>query len=168
MARPSKPTNLKLLEGNRGKRATSKQEPDPEYLEDLAAPGWLTPAARLVWDELAPVLRKQRLLTVVDIDALAAGCAELAMYRALHQRLEVDNLVIASTPAALNGAPAKGEHINPWLIVQGMSLKKAMGILRDFGMTPAARTRIALQPQGDLFGGEEAGNGTTGGRRYFS
>lgn len=167
MARPPKPTNLKLVEGNRGKRATSKQEPDPDYLEDLTPPAWLQAGAREVWDELAPHLRKQRLLTVVDVEPLAVACAELAHYRALHQTLGTMDLVKTSKPAALNGAPAAGEHINPWYIVQGMSLKKALNILRDFGMTPAARTRIALQPQGDLFPGE-GGNGTTGGNGYFS
>lgn len=162
MARPSKPSALKLVEGNRGKRATAKQEPDPTYLEDLAPPAWLNPAAAAVWDELAPRLRSQRLLTVVDIDALALGCVALAQFRAAHNQLDA-SLVKPSKPGdAMTGAEPRGEHLNPWLVVQSMAFKQAMTVLREFGMSPAARTRIAIQPQGDLFDdrqGGAAGNG---------
>ena len=66
--RPPKPTALKVVEGNAGKRAINKQEPDPNYLQDLSAPDWLTrvPGAVQVWDELAPKLRSARLLTCLD------------------------------------------------------------------------------------------------------
>lgn len=164
MARPIKPSNLKLVEGNRGKRALAKQEPDPVYLDDLAPPTWLSAAAATVWCELAPRLRSQRLLTVVDIDALAMGCVALAQFRAAHGHLD-ETLVKPSKPGdALTGAEPRGEHLNPWLVVQSMAFKQAMTVLREFGMSPSARTRIAIQPQGDLFDGSQDG---AAGHGYF-
>lgn len=150
--RPPKPTALKLVEGNPGKRAMNKQEPDPTYLRDLAAPEWLHPAARAVWDEVAPKLASAKLLTEVDVQALAMGCVAIAQYRQA-VRVAGDKLVKSKVVEDDEGKPIEtGEHLNPWLLVQSMSFKQAMAIFQQFGMSPAARTRIAIQPQGDLFG----------------
>lgn len=158
MARPPKPTALKLIEGNKGKRAQNKQEPDPEYLADLRAPSWLTGEAVAVWDEVAPNLRAARLLTKVDVHALGMGCVAIAQYRAAARR--ADGELVKSKTVEREGAPVEmGEHVNPWLIVQSMSFKQAMAIFQQFGMSPAARTRIAINPQGELFGGNGK-NGT--------
>jgi phage terminase small subunit len=74
-----------------------------------------------------------------------------------------DNLVKAKyvEDGAVGEPVATGEHVNPWLIVQSMSFKQAMAVFQQFGMSPAARTRIAVNPQDDLFSGK---NGTD----YFS
>lgn len=162
--RPPKPTALKVITGNPGKRATNKQEPDPTYLSDLAALEWLHPAARAVWDELAPKLSAAKLLTEVDINALAMGCVSIAQYRQA-VRVAGDKLVKSKVVMDENNEPVEaGEHINPWLFVQSMSFKQAMAIFQQFGMSPAARTRIAIQPQGDLFG---HGNQENKAAKYF-
>lgn len=163
MSGPSpKPTNLKLIEGNKGKRKLNKQEPDPEYLEDLTAPSWLPAAAQAVWNEVAPHLAKAKLLTHVDVPALAAGCVSVAQYRQAAV-LAGEDLIRAKHVQQEDGSVhSVGEHVNPWLIVQSMSFKQAMMIFSRFGMTPADRTRIAVQPQGDLF----AGNGSS--ERFFN
>jgi hypothetical protein len=49
----------------------------------------------------------------------------------------------------------KAEYVNQWMVAQSMSFKQAMSVFQQFGMSPAARTRIAVNPQGDLFGGEK-------------
>ena len=147
MARLPKPSALKLIEGNKGKRALNKQEPDPEYLSDLTAPAWLSPAAVTVWDEVAPHLRTARLLTKIDADALAMGCNAIAQYRMASKECE-EGMVLAGE---------NGKYTSPWMIIQSMSFKQAMTIFQQFGMSPAARTRIAVNPQGDLFGSDKTG-----------
>jgi P27 family predicted phage terminase small subunit len=140
-----KPTSLKVVEGNRGKRALNKQEPDPEYLEadSLAAPAWLDARATVVWNEMAPPLQKARLVAIIDVPLLAMCCVAIAQFRFAAEKVG-DNPVRAAEGE-------KGEMLNPWLIVQSMSFKQATAILREFGVGPASRTRIALQPQMDLF-----------------
>lgn len=156
--RTAKPTELKVLEGNKGKRSLNKQEPDPEYLEDLKAPEYLSSGAAKVWDEIVPHLRRARLLTKIDVPALAMGCTAIAQYRLAASRAD-DNLIKSKMVETEGGdTAAVGEHVNPWLIVQSMSFKQAMKVFEQFGMSPAARTRIAIQPQGDLFGKDQKGS----------
>lgn len=151
-----KPSALKIVEGNRGKRPLNKQEPDPEYVTDLAAPAWLDPAAAQVWNDVAPKLAKARLLTVVDVELLAMGCNAVAQYRRAAGQTGV-HLVRGKDGEDEDGAPKGNEYVNPWLVVQSMSFKQAMAVFREFGMSPAARTRIAVQPQGSLFNDPAAG-----------
>ena len=154
--RPPKPTALKLVQGNPGKRALNKQEPDPTYLQDLTPPAWLDESAAEVWRETAPQLRAARVLTEVDVQMLAMGCVAIAQYRRAVKRTGVD-LVKSKLSEDEDGNPVEtGEQVNPWYIVQSMSFKQAMAVFAQFGMSPAARTRIAVQPQGDLFDGAQS------------
>lgn len=154
--RAPKPTNLKLVTGNPGKRAINRREPDPTYLANLEPPTWLQPDAQLVWSEVAPRLARAKLLTECDVDALAMGCVSIAQYRRA-ARMAGEQLIKSKVEYDELGKPrapkpdAGGEYMNPWLIVQSMSFKQAMAVFQQFGMSPAARTRIAINPQGDLF-----------------
>ena len=164
MARPPKPTALKLVAGNPGKRALNKQEPDPAYLQDLTPPDWLPQAAQAVWREEAPKLQRAKLLTEVDTVAFAALCVAVADFRRAVAKTG-ENHVKAKLQEDKNGDVQEvGEHINPWYIVQSMSQKSFKGWAEKFGMTPQDRTRISLQPQGDLFGDQKTG----GAESYFS
>ena len=150
MARTHKPTSLKIVEGNRGKRAANKQEPDPEYLNDLTAPSFLSAGAAAVWDEIVHDLRSARLLTKLDVPMLSMGCEAIARYRRLTKQIDADGESIGSSD---------DDKKDQWIAttIQSMSFKQAMAVLQQFGMSPAARTRISIQPQGDLF--NETGSG---------
>lgn len=139
--RPRKPTALKLITGNPGKRALNKQEPDPDYLDDLDAPAHLPDKAKKFWNLIAPKLRKARLLTELDIGALEKLCIAEMHYWEVTEQIG-QKLVVTGKNA---------DYTNPLLNQQSMYLKQIMILYREFGKTPAARTRIALNPQGDLF-----------------
>ena len=53
--RKPKPTALKKLEGNPGKRPLNELEPMPQVTM-LRCPNWLEPEAKKEWRRLAPVL----------------------------------------------------------------------------------------------------------------
>ena len=150
--RSPKPTNLKIVTGNPGKRSLNKQEPDPDYLNDLTAPDYLSSNAQAVWDQIAPKLRESRLLTVVDVPILAMMCESIVEYRRATTNCE-------DTPLD-HSKKTGGGVLSQWKIVQSMSLKQIMLIAREFGMTPASRTRIQIQPQGELDFGD--------GQNYFT
>lgn len=153
MSNPRKPTALRVIEGNKGKRALNKQEPDPEYLDDLTPPDWLPTGAAQVWNEVIPHLRAARMVSKIDVPALCKGCVAFAQYR--HATIMLgDDYIKHGT---------KAEYINQWMVAQAMSFKQAMAVFTQFGMTPAARSRVAINPQGELF----QHNGTNG-NNYFS
>lgn len=160
MANPPKPSALKLIQGNPGKRATNKQEPDPAYLNDLRAPVWLPPAAKSIWDEIAPKLRAARLLSEIDVPMLEKACVAIAQYRRAARMVGEDMVIEGAEIGEVDGEVLrKPPQLNQWMVAQSMAFKQAMAVLQHFGMSPADRTRIAIQPQGDLFGGSEKKSG---------
>lgn len=165
MSNPPKPTALKLIEGNKGKRRLNKQEPDPAYLNNLAAPAWLPPGAKVVWDEVVPDLRAARMLSTVDVPMLAKGCVAIAQYRLATAKLG-DHLVLDGATTEENGKPTmKAAQLNQWMVAQSMAFKQAMAVFMQFGMSPAARTRLAINPQGDLLNDDKGKEST--GKKYF-
>lgn len=76
---PPKPTALKILEGNPGRRPLPEDEPTPEGHAE--PPGWMRPAARKIWDEYAPKLDYLGVLTDIDAEAFAQWCTLASMFR---------------------------------------------------------------------------------------
>jgi P27 family predicted phage terminase small subunit len=145
--RPQKPSHLKLVEGNRGKRAMNSHEPDPDYLNDLTPPEHLPVWAHSIWVDLAPKLRAAKVLTVLDTEVLAQLCISIAQYREATYRLNLDFISFGQ----------KGQSLNQLMVAQSMAFKQSNAIMQQFGMTPAARTRVVVNSQGDLFGNEKTG-----------
>lgn len=154
MGRPSKPTALKLIEGNRGKRAINGKEPEPDLLQDLEPPPHLAAPVAEVWRQLAPQLRKAQILTALDVPALEITCEAVAQFRLAMAKTE-DGKVLTKNPET--GSVA----LSPWEIAKSMAAKRALAMLREFGATPSARSKMMVEPQTDLF----AANGTG---RFFT
>ena len=90
--RRPKPTALKLIEGNPGKRPLPKDEPTPPV--GATKPKGLGAVASRKWDELAPLLTESRILTVVDAGALEAYCVAYEEYELAGQEIEETGLTI--------------------------------------------------------------------------
>lgn len=157
--RPRKPSALKLIEGNRGHRAAPAGEPDPAYLNDLRPPTHLPAEAAAVWAELAPELRKAMLLTHLDKLALEWLCVAAAQHRKATAETGDDRYIVRN-------AETGSLSPSPWLIVQSMAFKRAKVLADAFGMTPAARSRVIVNPQESLFPRDHAGPGNPG--RFFN
>ncbi|MEY5098136.1 MAG: hypothetical protein RJA36_855 [Pseudomonadota bacterium] len=155
MARPRKPTALKLVEGNRGKRAINANEPEPALLQDLDPPSTLPESTAVVWRELAPKLRRAMVLTELDTPLLEMTCHAIAMHR-----LAVEKT--ANGKVMMKNQETGSVSLSPWTMLQSMSFKQGLAALREWGATPAARSRVMVDPQQDLFG-----NAPTGTGRFF-
>jgi phage terminase small subunit len=70
--RPAKPTALKIIQGNPGKRPLNRHEPKPA--PRCARPKFLNGRAARIWDEYAPELERIGVLTAVDGHLFAAWC----------------------------------------------------------------------------------------------
>jgi len=76
-----KPTALKKLQGNPGKRALNKFEPQPPISHRTPnAPDWLTEAAKEIWIKNARSFWQLKLLTELDAMAFGAFCEWMALF----------------------------------------------------------------------------------------
>lgn len=159
MGRPRKPTNLKVIAGTDTKHPQNGHEPEPDLLEELEPPEHLPAKSAAVWRELAPVLRRIKVLTVADVVAFELLCDAIADYRRA-RGLRGDNFV---TTSPKTGA----EMLDQMLVAQQMVGKRAEAMMAKFGMDPASRTRIMIAPQGELFPPENPAP-QTGTGRFFA
>jgi phage terminase small subunit len=91
--RPPKPTALKLMTGNPGRRPLPKDEPAPPK-GDVLAPAWLKRDRRSMaaWNEYAPKLIEMGVLTVVDVAMFAAWCSLYAEFQKAPDRIPANRI----------------------------------------------------------------------------
>lgn len=161
---PPKPTALKLLAGNPGKRAINRTEPKPEPAKkgERRCPASLPPTGKRLWKSLVPELERLQLLTRIDDATLEGACLNYA--RALQARAIIakQGLTIVTDKGFVLPHPAVGIERNSWAAW--------LRFASTFGLTPASRSSIHIKPPENpadrddefLFGG--AGTGTNGKR----
>lgn len=144
--RKPKPTRLKRLTGNPGKRPLNDCEPRPEAVLP-SCPTELSPAAQEEWMRLAGELDKLRMLTNLDRAALAAYCEAYALWSEAITALRKYGTMVKSP----SGYPMQ----SPYLSVANRQAEIMMRIGSEFGFTPASRSRIEIprESEPDLFDG---------------
>ena len=151
--RKPKPTHLKLLEGNPGKRDLPKNEPVPRAAFPEKPDDFTTGAASDCWDRIVVELEAMAILHSADRDALVMYCEAWGTYRTAQ--------VSVGKGILINRGTDKEPHpvTNPaWRIGRdAMSILMRLG--ESFGLTPAARARIELpDASGDDLGEILRGN----------
>jgi P27 family predicted phage terminase small subunit len=132
--RPPKPTRIKALTGNPGKRPLNMREPRPEpALPDC--PPELSPTAQREWERLTAELAKLNLMTKLDRAALAAYCVAYAIWLEAMEQIQKYGTMIKSP----TGFPIQ----SPYLAILNRQAEIMMRIASEFGFTPASRSRIS-------------------------
>lgn len=144
MAPRPKPTAIKELSGNPGKRAQPANEPKP-VIKLPAPPRWLSDDGRAEYRRVGRLLVKIKVMTEADQVALAAYAQNYVMWVEAMQRIEVDGLVQTQ--------PSGRVTISPMFEVMKRAEQDMRRYLLEFGMTPASRTRVQAQTEdeGDEF-----------------
>lgn len=142
---PPKPTALKLVAGNPGKRKLPENEPQPDTLDDVAPPPHLVGDARREWKRLAPELKRAGLLTRLDVPALIMYFELFGVYRAA---LAACRQPGKRTRFQVVATGARGNPVDHPALRTMTRLHAQLGRLQaEFGMTPSSRTRVAASPQ---------------------
>ena len=93
--RKPKPTALKKLEGNPGKRKLNTKEPVPgKGIPDC--PKWLLPEAKEEWKRLCQKLSEMGVLTEIDMAAFAAYCQSYARWKEAQEHIDKLSSAIAN------------------------------------------------------------------------
>ncbi len=136
--RKPKPTKMKVLAGNPGKRPLNKNEPQPKSaIPDC--PKFLTKEAVLDWKRITVDLSALGVLAEIDRAALAAYCQVWARWVKAEDKLNQEGEFVQTK---------KGNEIqNPYLAIANKCLKQMREYLIEFGMTPSSRSRISGAPK---------------------
>lgn len=135
--RPPKPVELKVVEGNPGKRKLTAPPKAPPARPNC--PAWLSDYAKTEWRYLVPILDELGLLTKVDRPALSMMCDALGDFR-----LAAEELNKAKTLMVKSGNRVS-KH--PLIQVKRDARRDAFAILGSFGMSPADRVRLLGEVQ---------------------
>lgn len=130
-----KPTALKALAGNPGKRKLNDMEPKPApSIPD--APEHVRADARAIaeWQRIAPQLAKLGLVTRIDSSALAAYCIAYSRWIQAEDGIREHGLLVPTPNGLLMQTPL--------LPIANKALAQMKMFLAEFGMTPSSRTRI--------------------------
>ena len=98
--RKPKPTALKKLEGNPGKRKLNTKEPIPAK-GMLNCPEWLLPEAKKEWERLADLMNQMGVLTEVDMAAFAAYCQSYARWKEAQEHIDSSGSFPFALPATI-------------------------------------------------------------------
>ena len=136
-----KPTKLKLISGNPGKRALNKSEPNPKAAK-TRAPAGLSKMAQKHWRTVAVQLSEANILTELDRPALILYCESWARWQEASKMVQERGMLVKSP----TGYPMQ----NPYLSIANKALDQMQRLLVEFGMTPSSRSRIQIMEDKDL------------------
>jgi P27 family predicted phage terminase small subunit len=153
VGRPSKPTNLKVLHGDRKDRINT-DEPQPDIGEVLP-PAWLSDAALEVWETFAGDLEAKRVLTPWDTEAFANWCDAVARRRDAAGHVDEEGAVVELPVFNKNGdqtGTRRGK--NPWLFALNDADAQVQRYGARFGLTPSDRAQLKIPNQSEGLGAE--------------
>ena len=132
--RKPKPTALKKLEGNPGKRPLNELEPMPQVTM-LRCPNWLEPEAKKEWRRLAPVLIGAGILTSADAVPFAGYCQAYARWKEAEEQVSRLGMVYKEKDT-------ERVRPNPYIAIARSAFAEVKSLAAEFGLTPANRTAI--------------------------
>jgi P27 family predicted phage terminase small subunit len=134
--RKPKPTELKRLAGNPGKRALNDAEPRPRVVLPRP-PSLLSDEEKVKWKSLVRDLYPLGLVTILDIDQLSTYCVLWVRWVKAEKLIREKGEIIKT---------AAGNIIqNPYLSIANRALDQLNKLGAEFGMTPSARSRVKTE-----------------------
>ena len=137
----AKPTNLKIIQGNPGKRQLNHDVKLDTSKEVLTPPAHLDRKAKAEWKRLAPVVLKAGLLTEGDIAAFGAYCAAFSHWYHAEKDLQAK---ISENGGSMTFETDKGyQQQIPEVSIATNARLNMIKIAREFGLTPSSRANIS-------------------------
>ena len=142
-----KPTQLKLIQGNPGRRKLNddvKLETGNEVPKPLTH---LDKTAKKEWKRLAPVVFKAGLLTDGDLAAFGAYCSAFSSWYHAEKNLQS---TLSENGGHLTFTTDKGyQQQIPEVGIANQARLNMVKIAREFGLTPSARAGIPAVEQNE-------------------
>jgi P27 family predicted phage terminase small subunit len=141
MAKPgpkTKPTKLKVLHGNPGRRPLPEDEIEPvQEVKIPMAPRYLDKAGKKEWRRISKELHPMGLMANVDLTALSAYCSEYSKWIYATTQIQKHGMLIK----AQSGFPMQ----SPYLQIANKAQAEMRKWLTEFGMTPSSRAGLKVE-----------------------
>ena len=144
--RKPKPTALKVLFGNPGRRPLNEHEPEHPTIDPTLPTELVEPAARDEWLRIVPTLTRGH-CTTVDRAVLLGYCLKFGQWQALEVEAAKHPFVVKSA----SGSPIP----NPALTMANRAFALVLKAASELGITPSSRSRILAIPTPDPTGGDD-------------
>jgi P27 family predicted phage terminase small subunit len=140
MGRLPKPTYIKELEGNPGKRPLNTAEPkyDPAQPEP---PKWLCKGAKTEWRRLYPQLERNKLITEADVALFAMYCDSYATVARLTKEIREEGEVLTDRNNDVRR--------NAKTILKKSAIETLRDCIKQLGFSPTTRARIITEAKGE-------------------
>lgn len=137
---PPKPTKLKRLEGNPGKRKLNTAEPEPA-VECPEPPAILRGEAGLEWVRITQLLTELGLIARTDLAVLTTYCVAWGEFLESQEMLNENGSLLVEVGE--NGSLQP----HPALSIRRRAEKVLLAMAGQLGLSPSARTRIHVAKQ---------------------
>lgn len=144
MARPRKPTHLKVITGTAQKCRINPAEPQPE-LGAPPTPDWLSDRAHEIYAGLCAHLDSMGVLALVDDHVVALAASRL-------EEVEITTASVEDGGRTYETTNANGERMirpNPMVAQRSEAMRHAQALLSELGLTPAARSKVSATKKAD-------------------
>lgn len=131
--RKPKPTALKELQGNPGKRPLNKDEPQFSDIVAVEPPEWLSEMAVQMWQTVVPELLANKILTVADLHNVEAFCMAYSRWREAENDVKMNGITIKTEATVIK---------NPAVTVANEALRQIVQFGSLLGLDPSSRTRL--------------------------
>ena len=147
VGRRPKPTAIKILEGNPGKRKIVADDLQPE-VGIPEKPKYMPFAAQREWDFITPILLELGVLTLVDSKSIAAYCVCYARWEEADRKITEFGPLFQVTYQDNEGNTIVGDlKENPACKIADRCLARMKSYLTEFGLTPASRAKLKIGPK---------------------
>jgi P27 family predicted phage terminase small subunit len=130
-----KPTAIKKLQGNPGKRKLNTLEPIPAA-GPCDCPDHLDEIAKKEWGRVSGILTRMKVLTEADYIALGTLCQAYSTLIAAQRQLNKSGMLYKTQSGYVQQSPLFG------IIHAQTNIVNAL--IREFGLTPSSRTRLSV------------------------
>lgn len=132
--RPAKPTRLKELAGNPGKRAINRKEPKPTGAAE--PPKTLTKDAAAIWKRVVAAMPVAT-YTRADESLIAAYCEAVALHRRATAEIDAKGMTVAGSTGQLT--------ISPFVKIQADQARLIVSLGGRLGLDPASRQSLHVE-----------------------
>ncbi|MFD1341453.1 phage terminase small subunit P27 family [Litorisediminicola beolgyonensis] len=114
---------------------------DPDAIDSLPPPAWMTPEAAQEWRRIMPILTERRILTDADLGSVENYCMAIGTVRQMEEHLQTHGHIIEDIEGRMKRNPAVG--------IQSDAMTRSRLLAAELGLTPVSRSRPAIREDAD-------------------